>query len=85
VEHARARPFDAVVTDVVMPDVGGRELVAELRRRAPRLPVLYVSGYAGDAVADLELAEGTVLVTKPFTGAGGGGPRPARTEKNGGV
>jgi CheY-like chemotaxis protein len=40
---------DAVVTDLVMPELGGRELVARLRARRPGLPVVVVSGYAGEA------------------------------------
>ena len=52
-----------VISDVVMPVMNGRELVAELRRRQPTLPVLLISGYS-DAVEnsnghpqDVELLE----------------------------
>jgi len=43
---------DAVVSDVVMPGMGGRELVGRLRLRRPDLPVLFLSGYTGDEVSD---------------------------------
>jgi two-component system, cell cycle sensor histidine kinase and response regulator CckA len=57
-----------LVTDLMMPGVGGRELVARLRARAPALRVLFMSGYSGDAVRTHgELAPDTAFVEKPFT------------------
>jgi two-component system, cell cycle sensor histidine kinase and response regulator CckA len=44
--EANASEIAAVVTDVVMPEMGGVELVRALRERSPRLPALYLSGYA---------------------------------------
>jgi two-component system cell cycle sensor histidine kinase/response regulator CckA len=44
--------IDAVVSDVVMPGMSGRELVGRLRLRRPELPVLFLSGYTGDEVSD---------------------------------
>lgn len=41
-------PADAVITDLTMPRMGGRELVERLRIRRPELPAIFVSGYAGD-------------------------------------
>jgi two-component system cell cycle sensor histidine kinase/response regulator CckA len=38
--------LDLLVTDVVMPELGGPELAERLRERRPELPVLYMSGYA---------------------------------------
>jgi CheY-like chemotaxis protein len=67
-EQAPGEPFDAVITDVVMPDMGGRELVSRLRRMATSIRVLYVSGYLGDEVSDLDLSGATALVPKPFAG-----------------
>jgi CheY-like chemotaxis protein len=61
--------IDVVVTDIVMPDMGGRELVARLRASNPRLPVVYVSSYFADAVAGLDMAEPVELLEKPFTPA----------------
>lgn len=59
---------DVVVTDVVMPRLGGAELVARLRAERNDVPVLYMSGYArnaalGDAPADRR----TRFLQKPFT------------------
>jgi two-component system, cell cycle sensor histidine kinase and response regulator CckA len=61
--------IDVVVTDIVMPDMGGRELVTRLRASNPRLPVVYVSSYFADAVAGLDLSEPVELLEKPFTPA----------------
>jgi CheY-like chemotaxis protein len=68
---AAGQPVDAVVTDVVMPTLDGRELVQRLRAECPELPVVFMSGYADGGVPDL--AEGapsaahTSLIEKPFT------------------
>src|SRR4051812_44961411 len=40
-------PVDLVVADVVMPRMGGRELIHRLRLRRPKLPALLISGYGG--------------------------------------
>ncbi|NOT07221.1 MAG: PAS domain S-box protein [Gemmatimonadales bacterium] len=46
------RRVDAVVSDVVMPGMSGRELVGRLRLRRPELPVLFLSGYTGEEVSE---------------------------------
>ncbi len=43
-------PLDALVTDVVMPGMTGREMADRLRATRPVLPVLFLSGYTGDEV-----------------------------------
>jgi CheY-like chemotaxis protein len=62
--HAR---IDAVVTDLRMPELGGRALVARLHALRPGLPVVYMSGYADEGVV---AARGPreAFVEKPFTG-----------------
>jgi len=60
--------IDIVVTDVVMPEMGGRALVEQLRERRPLMPVLYITGYTDDAGMIDELkATGARLLEKPFT------------------
>ncbi len=60
-------PMDLLITDVIMHDIGGLELARELRVRWPGLPVLYISGYTGDSVAQLRsLEQGTNFLQKPF-------------------
>ncbi len=60
-------PLDLVITDLVMPDMGGRELAEELHRRRPDLPVLFMSGYDDAMVGDPGAA--TDFLAKPFTPA----------------
>lgn len=40
-------PADALVTDLTMPRMGGRDLLIRLRERHPALPAIVVTGYAG--------------------------------------
>jgi PAS domain S-box-containing protein len=61
--EARETPFDLLLVDVIMPDMGGPELVRRLARRGSRPRVLYMSGYAGGDDAPLE---GGALLSKPF-------------------
>ncbi len=62
-------PLDLLITDVVMPKIGGQRLAEELSAALPSLKVLYISGYA-DAGSDGEaLAPAAVLLQKPFTPA----------------
>ena len=56
-----------LLTDVVMPGMGGRELAERLLTERPRLRVLFSSGYPSDAVAeDGSLAEGIEFLQKPY-------------------
>jgi PAS domain S-box-containing protein len=55
---------DLVVTDVVMPRVGGVELARRLAEVRPTLPVLFMTGYV-DATSRPDL-EGAEVLTKPF-------------------
>jgi two-component system, cell cycle sensor histidine kinase and response regulator CckA len=59
---------DLVVSDLVMPEMGGRELATLLRQEAPRLKVLFTSGYTDDAgIRQGALAPGMGFLSKPFT------------------
>ena len=55
-----------VVTDVVMPSIGGVELVRRLREHHRQLPALYVSGFSREGPADEDLAAYGTLLRKPF-------------------
>jgi CheY-like chemotaxis protein len=60
--------IDLVVSDVVMPELGGRELAARLALVDPALPVLYMSGYTGEDVIQRGLMDpGAPFQPKPFT------------------
>ncbi|MHB1263370.1 MAG: hybrid sensor histidine kinase/response regulator [Gemmatimonadaceae bacterium] len=59
--------FAALVTDIRMPEMGGLDLAAHLRKRRPRLPVVFVSGYS-----DQDLPASSPwdrFLTKPITPA----------------
>ena len=60
---------DLVVSDVVMPEMDGPTLLQELRRRNPRLKIIFVSGYAEDAFQKHLPADGEqfTFLAKPFT------------------
>jgi len=62
-------PIELLVTDVVMPEMGGGELVSQLSSGRPKLKVLYVSGYTNDEVTrrGISQAEGSAFIQKPFT------------------
>jgi CheY-like chemotaxis protein len=60
--------IDLVVTDVVMPQMGGQEVAQQLRALAPGLKVLFVSGYAdGGLGTELEGQPDYGFLQKPFT------------------
>jgi CheY-like chemotaxis protein len=60
--------INLVVTDMLMPRMGGRELVERLHEKAPAMKVLYISGYTEDAaVYARDLPPGTGFLQKPFT------------------
>ena len=59
--------IDAVVSDVVMPQMSGPELINKLRRTRPALPAVCMSGYAEPIVNPAEIGEGVRFIGKPFT------------------
>jgi two-component system sensor histidine kinase EvgS len=78
-----------LLTDVVMPDINGRQLAERATALLPKLKVPFMSGYSGDAIVHHGLlGPGTDFVAKPFNAAElqhkaaksltNGGPRPRR-------
>ena len=61
--------LDALVTDVIMPEMNGPQLAARVRELRPGLPVLYMSGWTSDALVDVGVsADGhNEFLRKPFT------------------
>jgi DNA-binding response OmpR family regulator len=63
----RSGRIHLLVTDVVMPGIGGKELYDALSAARPGIRVLFISGFVGHAsVGDGVLGEGAVLLQKPF-------------------
>ena len=67
IADAHAEDIDMLVTDVIMPEMNGRDLATRLQERSPRLRVLFMSGYTADVIAQHGvLQEGTHFLQKPF-------------------
>jgi PAS domain S-box-containing protein len=56
-----------MITDVVMPHMGGRELAERLATARPKMKVLFMSGYTDQAVMHRHLTPGSAFLQKPFT------------------
>jgi two-component system, cell cycle sensor histidine kinase and response regulator CckA len=65
---ARQQPIDLVLTDVAMPEFGGRELAQRLSRLKPDLPIIFMSGYTDDDLTRRGLLDaGIPFLEKPFS------------------
>jgi len=68
VSDAYKGSIDLLLTDMVMPGMGGRALATELTRRRPEIRLAYMSGYTGQAVGSQGPVDpGSVFLLKPFT------------------
>ena len=63
---ARGDRFDVLVTDIVMPRLGGQELAQRVLRARPDARVLYMSGYAEVTAAELAGIRRIDTLLKPF-------------------
>jgi signal transduction histidine kinase len=69
--ESHAGTIHLLLSDVVMPGIGGRELAERLQRQRPDVALLFMSGYTDDAILRHGmLVEGTPFLEKPFTPAG---------------
>jgi CheY-like chemotaxis protein len=72
VRRYRETPVSLVITDILMPDQEGIETIIDLRRRAPALPILAVSGGSLNSdrdgiLASADLLGATRILPKPFS------------------
>lgn len=66
-----AAPVDLLVTDLMMPEMTGRELAVAVRARHPSVRVLYETGFADALFAGVvELEDGEAFIEKPFAVSG---------------
>ena len=65
---AHGESMDLLMTDVIMPEMNGRDLSEKLKTRHPNLKVLFMSGYTANVIAHHGVLEdGVVFVQKPFS------------------
>ena len=62
--------IDLLVTDVVMPELGGRELAEGALKLRPGVKILFMSGHTQDVLLKEGVQKGTAFLQKPFTPAG---------------
>lgn len=63
---ARAERFDMILTDIVMPGASGPEIVRRLAANGTRPIIVYMSGYADDALKHHTLEPESTFLRKPF-------------------
>jgi len=69
VAAAHVGEIDLVLTDVAMPNLGGRGMVEELRELSPGIKVLFMSGYPKEEIfPEKGIASRIPYLQKPFTG-----------------
>lgn len=60
--------IDLILTDVIMPGMNGKEMIDRIVKIRPGIPVLFMSGYSADIIAEKGILEGAVhFIQKPFT------------------
>lgn len=58
----RNGPYRLIITDIRMPDMGGIELIREIRRHSSDVPVILITGHAGEEEAEKALSCGAATV-----------------------
>jgi DNA-binding response OmpR family regulator len=66
IDCLKLRPYDAMILDLLMPRVDGRGVIAYVKERDLRMPVIVLSAAATDQSRDLDPRVVTVTMQKPF-------------------
>ena len=67
ISEATSEPIDLLLTDVIMPQMNGRELATHLQAKQPGLKVIFISGYTDDVIVKQGVLEcGIVFISKPL-------------------
>jgi CheY-like chemotaxis protein len=61
------RKFDLLITDMVMPEMGGASLAEEAKKLIPNLKIIFMSGYTDRAIDEKLLGPGTEFLQKPVS------------------
>ena len=68
VSNPRTGRIDLLITDVIMPEMNGRELAGRIRELYPEIRLLFMSGYPADVIAEQGvLDQGVQFIQKPFS------------------
>ena len=68
IARSHAGPIHVLITDVIMPTIGGRELAERMTELRPDTKIIYMSGYAEyGAEGKIASVEDGPMITKPFT------------------
>ena len=67
IETAETNHFDLLLTDIIMPELNGLELVKNILQKTPELKILYMSGYTFDIISSEGIEEKNInFLQKPF-------------------
>jgi CheY-like chemotaxis protein len=66
--HENSAVIDLILTDLIMPNMNGKEVVDEIRRTRPEIKVIFSSGYAPDILQDkVKLEDDLNMIIKPVS------------------
>jgi CheY-like chemotaxis protein len=68
IQQGKLKAIDLLVTDVIMPEMNGKELADQVLLSHPETKVLFISGYTADAIDQHGISDESLnLLQKPFT------------------
>ena len=66
--NEKSLEIDLLLSDVVMPNMGGKKLAELLKQKIPDLKIIYISGYAGETISQTGVLNNeTIFMQKPFS------------------